>query len=36
MSAADLEAIRAAAARASEVDRSEAAQIDALEARLGR
>jgi len=35
MSAADLAAIRSAAARASEVDRAEAARIDALEARLG-
>lgn len=35
MSAADLAAIRSAAARAAEVDQSEAARIDALEARLG-
>ena len=35
MSAADLAAIRSAAARAADVDKSEAARIDALEARLG-
>jgi hypothetical protein len=35
MSAADLEAIRSAAARASEIDRSQAERIDAIEARLG-
>jgi hypothetical protein len=35
MSAADLAAIRSAAARASEVDRVQAARIKALEARLG-
>jgi len=35
MSAADLAAIRSAAARAAEVDQSEAARMDALEARLG-
>jgi len=35
MSAADLAALRSAAARASEVDKAEAARIDALEARLG-
>lgn len=36
MSAADLDAIRSAAARASEVDRSQAARIDAIQAKLGR
>jgi len=35
MSAADLAAIRSAAARASEVDKSQAERIEALEARLG-
>ena len=35
MSAADLDAIRSAAARASEVDRAQADRIKGLEARLG-
>jgi hypothetical protein len=35
MSAADLAAIRSAAARASEVDRTQANRIEALESRLG-
>lgn len=35
MSAADLDAIRSAAARAAEVDRSQADRIKSLEARLG-
>ena len=36
MSAADLAAIRSSAARASEVDRSQAERIDAIQARLSR
>ena len=35
MSAADLAAIRSAAASASEIDRAQAERIDAIEARLG-
>ena len=35
MSAADLAAIRSAAATASEIDRAQAERIDAIEARLG-
>jgi hypothetical protein len=35
MSAADLDAIRSAAARASAVDRAQAERIEAIEARLG-
>jgi hypothetical protein len=35
MPAADLEAIRSAAASASEIDRSQAERIRSIEARLG-
>ncbi|HJR82364.1 MAG TPA: hypothetical protein VJ775_00405 [Sphingomicrobium sp.] len=35
MSASDLDAIRSAAARASEVDRAQAERIEAIEAKLG-